>query len=152
MPVDNLKAELLAHCRTYMTSRVSRIQQNLRSLRESLDTESKSSAGDKHETGRAMVQLEQEKLGQQLMTAEKALQYLKGIDIKTKASRVHLGSLVHTTKSSYFLALSADVFRRGETVVYCISSKTPIGNLLLGAAEGDSFMFNNEKITITALQ
>ena len=147
-----MKAQLLTHCRDYMTSRITRIKQNLKSLRESLDTESKSSAGDKHETGRAMVQLEQEKLGQQLMAAEKALQHLKGIDIETGTSRAHLGSLVHTTKGNYFLALSADAFKIGETVVYCISPQTPIGELLLGASEGDTFVFNNEKITITALR
>jgi transcription elongation GreA/GreB family factor len=147
-----MKAELFAHCRDYITARVSRIKQNINSLRESLDSETRSSAGDKHETGRAMVQLEQEKLGQQLMEAEKSLQLLKSVDIAGKADRVHAGSLVYTTKAIYFMALSAAIFQQGDTRVYCISPESPIGKLLLGNLEGDSILFNKEKIKIVSIQ
>ena len=47
------------------------IEHTMQSNQEALDSESKSSAGDKHETGRAMLQLEMEKAGQQLQEVEK---------------------------------------------------------------------------------
>lgn len=147
-----MKAELFAHCHDFIAARVSRIKQNLNSLRESLDSETRSSAGDKYETGRAMVQLEQEKLGQQLLEARRSLQQLKSVDIEGNTSRAHPGSLVHTTKSTYFLALSAGIFINGNTRVYCISPGTPMGKLLLGKVVGDTILFNSEEIRVVSIQ
>ena len=49
-----------------LQSRIERIQIQFDELQKSLTNETKSSAGDKHETGRAMAQLEQEKLSKAL--------------------------------------------------------------------------------------
>ena len=59
----DIKEQLYEFCRAYIDGRTIRINESIKSIQESLSSETKSSAGDKHETGRAMLQLEREKLG-----------------------------------------------------------------------------------------
>lgn len=143
-----LKETLLQFCETFVSDRITRVQDSIRDVQDSLFSETKSSAGDKHETGRAMLQLEREKLGVQLAKAERMQGVLAKVNIKSPSSKVALGSLVHTAKSTYFMAVSAGEFKEKDQSVYCISMATPVGQLLMGKSVGDSVVFNGETITV----
>ena len=67
---QEIKRQLYSQCVDFVEERLSNIQNQIRAIQESLTSETKSSAGDKHETGRAMLQLEREKAGQQLAEVE----------------------------------------------------------------------------------
>jgi transcription elongation GreA/GreB family factor len=151
MSTNNPKVVLYKFCEAFVNKRISGIQGNIRDVRESLDSEDKNTAGDKHETGRAMLQLELENLGQQLAEAEKMEDVLDKVNIKSVHQTIGLGNLVETSKSNYFLAVSAGLYKEGDRAVYCISIKTPIGQLLLGKSVGDTVIFNGESIRITAV-
>lgn len=146
------KELLLQFCGDYIQTRIFRINEQIKGLQQALTTETKSSAGDKHETGRAMLQLEREKLGRQLAEAETTKMVLSKVDINSQFDRIALGSLVKTTKASYFLSISAGEFKSGETLIYCISTGTPIGRLLLGKSIGDQIIFNGEEIKISEIK
>jgi len=112
-------------------------------LHKDLNSETKSSAGDKHETGRAMIQLELEKLGNQIHKIELNYQRLNTIkDFKTSSS-VGLGSIIFTDKANYYLAVAADSCKINSKVFYCISSQSPIGKLLFGKKINQSIRFND---------
>ena len=136
---QSIKRQLFDFCKDFADKRVSRIRKEMADFKESLDDETKSSAGDKYETGRAMLQLELEKSGVQLAEAE---------NIKTQANFVGLGNLVKTTKANYFLAISAGEFKGDGISVYCISSETPIGKLLFTKQVNDVVSFNDNEIKI----
>lgn len=142
------KQILYDFCHTFIEGRVDRIQNTIRDVQESLVSETKSSAGDKHETGRAMLQLEREKLGQQLVEAEKTKQVLSKVPLKKTSKTIGLGSFVKTSRANYFLAISAGQLEDVDSNVYCISADTPIGRLLLGKSAGDAFVFNTATIKI----
>lgn len=143
-----MKKALLEFCWEYVDERSARLKKQGDGLQESLGSETKSSAGDKHETGRAMVQLEQEKLGQQLQELEATRSVLNKINMDNPSDKVRLGSLVKTSKANYFVAISAGAFKYGDGVVYCISASAPIARLLIGKEKGDSFSFNGTPQTI----
>jgi len=147
----NVKKQLSEFCQEYVDSRTLRIQDSIKSIQESLSSETKSSAGDKHETGRAMLQLEREKLGQQLLEVERMAIILSRISISIKANAVVLGSWVKTSKRDYFLAISAGAYEGTPSPIYCVSRATPIGKLLLGKSIGDVVDFNGEKIRISEI-
>ena len=65
-----LKESLFQQCEDFVNTRLQTIQIIISSHQKALSSETKSSAGDKHETGRAMLQLEMEKAGQQLARSE----------------------------------------------------------------------------------
>ena len=124
------------------------LEQQKKSLQKDLTSETKSSAGDKHETGRAMIQLEREKLGNQIREIELNYKRLNTIkDVKT-STIISLGSLIFTDKINYYVAIAADSCEVNSKVFYCISSQSPIGKLLIGKKINESIMFNNIKSTI----
>ncbi|WP_317231408.1 3-oxoacyl-ACP synthase [Subsaxibacter sp. CAU 1640] len=107
-------------------------------------SETKSTAGDKHETGRAMLQLEREKLGKQLLEIEKLQEILSKLDSSTSSKTIGFGSIVHTTQANYFIVISAGILKVNSKMYYAISSTTPIGLLLMGKQKGDIITFKEE--------
>tara|TARA_R110002126_G_scaffold990_1_gene5769 strand:+ start:4328 stop:4798 length:471 start_codon:yes stop_codon:yes gene_type:complete len=147
-----LKKDAYHFCERFVNDRLTRIQKQIKELEAALSSETKSSAGDKHETGRAMIQLEREKLGQQLAELEKTQQLLSKVPKERKAQTVGLGSLVITNTFIYYIAISAGEFKIEPKSVYCISAATPIGKLVFGKAVGDVFSFNGNSLTIVSIQ
>jgi len=113
-----------------------------------MTSETKSSAGDKHETGRAMLQLEREKAGNQLAEIQKVKDVLSRIDVTKSSKQVRLGSLVYTSQANYFIAVSAGEINIDSTIYYAISPSTPIANLLLSKSVGDKVIFRDNTIII----
>lgn len=148
MSTSHFKDTLRQFCQNFIEERIARIQKNIQGIHIALTSETKSSAGDKHETGRAMLQLEREKLGYQLAEAEKIKQILFKVPSKTNTSIIGLGSLVKTSKANYYLAISGGEFKSDGQAVFCISTGTPIGQLLLGKTIGDSVVFNGSAIEV----
>jgi len=144
-----VKEELLKFCRNFVEERTARLKKQSDGLQESLSSETKSSAGDKHETGRAMVQLEQEKLAQQLQELEATRSILHKIKIDAPSGKIRLGSCVETSMAHYFIAISAGVFEQAGEKFYCISTSAPIAQLLMGKEKGDTFVFNGNTHQIT---
>ncbi|MEO0570666.1 MAG: 3-oxoacyl-ACP synthase [Bacteroidota bacterium] len=139
------KKEVHAFCENYVNSRLERIHSEIKKLNEGLQSETKSTAGDKHETGRAMLQLEREKLGKQLLEVENMKLVMGRISPNQESEKIALGSLVRTDKARYFISISAGKFRLQNTDVYCISTSSPIGKILLGKEEGDVILFNGSE-------
>ena len=149
--MDNLshKENLYRFCEDFVQERISRIEFQINEIQEALGSETKSSAGDKHETGRAMLQLEREKLGQQLSEAENMRKVLEKVDISTSRATASLGSLVKTTMANYFLSISAGECKLGtKEKNFCISLNTPIGIMLLGKSVGQTIRFGENDIKI----
>jgi hypothetical protein len=71
-----IKTAVYHHCESYLRQKAKGYLSQDQSLLESLDSEGKSSAGDKHETGRAMIQLEREKLAQQRERNDQDIKYI----------------------------------------------------------------------------
>ncbi len=140
-----MKDEVYAFCQRFVDEKLTMLQDQIRRIRESLDSESKSTAGDKHETGRAMLQLEREKLGKQLYEAEKMKRVLQKITLKKGGEMIAVGNLIETESAYYFIAISAGKFITGQTTVFCISSLTPLAQLFLGKKEGDLVRFNQQE-------
>ena len=152
MSEKDLKLSLYQFCQAFIDERSNRILSQIKELQTALGSETKSSAGDKHETGRAMIQLEREKLGQQLAEVQDLNRVMQKIDISSKKTAAALGSLVKTTKTNYFLAISAGEFKSGDSLNYCISLNTPIGIMLLGKTVGDTIGFNGSVLKIVAIE
>lgn len=114
----------------------------------SANEETKSSAGDKYETGRAMMQLEIEKNTVQLSEALKLKQALAAIDPIKSTTVVQPGSLVVTNQYNYYIAISAGQLKIGDKVYFAISPGSPIGMQLTGLSVGETFVFNSKVLCI----
>ena len=148
---SKLKQDLYALCVLFVENRYKTIQKTINEIQESLTSETKSSAGDKHETGRAMLQLEREKAGNQLAEIQKIKEQLSKINTSNTSKCVGLGSIVFTNQNNYFIAVSAGELKVENQLFYAISPNTPIGTLLMGKTIGDVVVFRQQKFTITSV-
>ena len=141
--VPLIKKILFNHCKTHLEKKMKVLEQLKKNLRKDLTYETKSSAGDKYETARAMIQLENEKLSNQIHEIELNYQKLNTIkDFQTSKS-ISLGSIIFTDKENYYLAVAADSCKINSKVFYCISPKSPVGKLLIGKKINQSIRFND---------
>jgi transcription elongation GreA/GreB family factor len=148
----NIKETVYNLCKIYVDKRLETVENIISSNQKALQSETKSSAGDKHETGRAMLQLEMEKAGQQLAGISQMRLILAKIDLLNTSKNVHLGSLVYTNKATYFLSISAGQLTVESKPIFAISLSSPIGKLLLGKKENEEFFFNGQRYKITNIE
>ena len=143
-----IKSKLFIEANKIVESKINAIQNSLNEAQEGANNETKSSAGDKHETGRAMAQLETEKLTTQLSEALKLEQTLSRLDPEEKHHQARLGSLVITNNGNFYISVSIGKIELDEKVYFAISTISPIGKLLLTKKEKESFSFNGKLYVI----
>lgn len=136
------KIDLHQHCLHSVQQRIARIQTEIRNLQADANQETKSSAGDKYETGRAMAQLEIERNQAQLIDAEKLRNSLLAIDPALAVKTAQLGALVKTSKNNFYIAISlGQILLHGKTY-FVVSPDSPIAKSLHNKKAGDSFVWN----------
>lgn len=148
---QEIKKELLNSCALFVLSRKEKILQSLDSVKKSLYTASKSTSGDKHHTERAMLQIEREKLGNQLLEIEKLERTLSFIQPDKIVDKAQLGSLVITNIGIYFIAVSLGKITQNNKLYYVVSMQSPIGKVLLEKSKNDTFEFNGNKIIVLSI-
>ena len=137
-----IKEKLLQACRDFAQEKLVAIQNTLSELSDSVGSDSKSTAGDKHETGRAMLHLEQEKAGEQLKQAQDTLRAIDKINIQKLNTSIAAGSLVKTNIGNFFIAISAGKITIDKVDYYAVSPKAPIAQKLIGLVKNDKVQFN----------
>ena len=125
-----IKQQLHLKCQELLQNRLRVVEKSMNDIYNNLESETKSTAGDKHETGRAMLHLEREKLGHQLAIINNQLQVFNKINLEAQISRVVLGSLVYTTQANYFISVSMGELKAGKIRAYAISPMSLLGKHL----------------------
>lgn len=148
-----IKQKIYNLLQSQIQERITLAKQQMDSHKESLQSDTKSTAGDKHETGRAMIQMEYEGSVKQWNTANELQIALNRIDPKiTNNSEIGLGSLVNTNQGNYYLAASLGKVTVDKEDYFAISFASPIGKMLRGKKVGDEFNFMNKKYVIQGIQ
>jgi transcription elongation GreA/GreB family factor len=129
-------------------SSIQKVAMDLNQIQQSANEETKSSAGDKYETGRAMAQLEIEKLTQQQSIHFQNKEQLLKTNVKAEVDKIKLGSLVRMNNQLYFISISLGKIVFENENIFCISSVSPIGQLLLSKNKGEEINWNNQKLKI----
>jgi hypothetical protein len=124
----------------------------LKELAEGAENASKSSAGDKHETGRAMVQLEQEKIGNQLKEFEAMYNDLQKLEHQNKTETITKGSLIYATSGIYYLSVALGKILVDSTVVFTLSPQSPLGKQFIGLKINNTVSFNGKISVIQSFE
>ncbi len=115
---------------------------------EGRDNQTKSTAGDKHETGRAMMQAEQQRNEIQMGKAILLKKELQQIDLEKTFEQVQSGALVITNQGNYFIAIGLGKVVVAGKNIYAISVLSPIGKNLLNKQVGEVVKFQNKEIIV----
>ncbi len=146
MKID--KEKILQRCKEITLNKRDELNKIIDSQKRSLEGETKSSAGDKHETGRAMIQLEMEKSGQQYLHIQNELNTLSRIKFDDTNDVIRLGTVIRTKKVDYFIAISLGKIAIDDHTFFAISPTSPLGRLFIGKQSGDAITFNGQTICI----
>jgi transcription elongation GreA/GreB family factor len=127
---------------------IQQVSDDLVQVQKAANEETKSSAGDKYETGRAMAQLEIEKLTKQKAVHLQNKEYLIKIDVNRSLTNIQVGSLLQLNKQIYFISVSMGKIILDQQSVFCISNVSPIGQALIGKTKGEKIQWNNQTLMI----
>jgi transcription elongation GreA/GreB family factor len=137
------KTQLKEHCRQLIQNRMDSLRIAMNQSQESANEETKSSAGDKYETSRAMGQLEKDMYARQLAETGKEMASLMSIDCSMMYNVVSPGSIVRCDKISYFILAGIGKTEFNGSLIYVISPNAPLAKSLLGKRKDDIVTINN---------
>lgn len=129
-------------CEQKIENQIIEIQNVIDDVQKAVNQETKSTAGDKHDTARALAQNEVERLGKQLFTLERMRSELYRIPIND-SSLIQLGSLIQTNQGTYYLSVALGKISHEDFSFFAISVHAPLGQRLLTKRAGESVVLPN---------
>ncbi|MDX1628357.1 MAG: 3-oxoacyl-ACP synthase [Fulvivirga sp.] len=148
MANESIKKALHEACLEFVNERIKNAEEAIVSAQESANEETKSSAGDKYTTGRAMIHREVENLSVQLAEARKLEEILINMNPKVSNNNVSQGALVITSMGNYYVSVSAGKLTVKGDDYYAIAPASPICKAMKGLKKGDKFEWNAKNVTI----
>ena len=145
------KQQLIQACRDYLKNKINSLNTIINEVKESSNSESKSSAGDKHETALSMMHIEQEKLTHKLKEAIEQKSILDKIDASQIHHKVAVGSLVRTNNLTAYISVALPKITFENQNIFAISSQSPLGIQLMGKVVGFEFEVNGTKYIINEI-
>ncbi|CAM4279655.1 hypothetical protein SAMN06265348_109280 [Pedobacter westerhofensis] len=147
--MEDFKIKLYQRCMDFVLQRIDTAETALKQAQEASNDDTKSSAGDKFETTREMMQQDIARNKNLLFDGQQNLQLLSSLEsVPAAGDTVRNGSVVYTSKGIFYISISAGQLNVDDQVVFAISAASPIGQLLTGKRAGDSFSFNQNEYTI----
>lgn len=147
-----MKKALIEKCTLEIIAKKDAINQEMENLKISLGAETKSSAGDKYETSREMMNQEKGKLQSQLSGLHQQLETLTKINTNLKHQKVGLGSIVKTSAANYFISISYGKVSYQAEEYFMISAITPLAQQMINKTGGDEVIWNGKSILIQEIE
>lgn len=144
------KETILTHCLTKITERIKVCQEALQEMQDASGEETKSSAGDKYETAREMLQQERSKYAAQLQQALRDREILLQIP-KEKTEKVVTGALLHTSWGVFLLGISLGRLNIEGQEITCISLEAPLTQVLKTMQVGEKISFRGRSLELKAI-
>jgi transcription elongation GreA/GreB family factor len=145
------KQAALDACMRYVEARIETARQSMENAQNAANQEGKSSAGDKYETGRAMMQIERDNAAQQLAEAMRLGNILDELSAVRSAKTVSMGSLVITGSKKIFISIGIGKLLVDNVELLVVGPHSPLAKVLMSKSVGDTVTFNNESLKIEAV-
>ncbi|MFT4031008.1 MAG: transcription elongation factor [Siphonobacter sp.] len=145
------KLQIIEHLKKMLDERVQVAWNAMQAAQASANEESKSSAGDKYETARAMAQNERDRHAQQYELARLERLQLERLPTAVSLEKVEPGALVTTQDDCFFIAVSVGAIMLEQQRILVVSPASPIGNQLIGKKAGDQFVFKGKPTFIISV-
>lgn len=140
----NLKQQIHQQCLAHIQKSLEAAKQAIADAQAAAADDTKSSAGDKYETGREMAQQQTDRNMTVLNETNKLLIALNKINPSVVANKIAPGSVVFTNNGNFYIAVSAGVITVGGEKFFAVSPASPIGLKLMGLAAAAEFKLNDK--------
>jgi len=140
------KSKLLDTVKTKLSEKIQKFEKLIEDTRAS-NNDTKSSMGDKYETGREMLQQEINNLQRQLNEALSQQTLLRKVNTESSV-KVQNGALIETDKGLFYIAASIGEIIYDNRKVMTVSTESPLAKAMTGLITGQSFTINNTSQTV----
>ena len=140
------KPALHARCHAFIEQRIAAARTAMQAAQESSSSETKSSAGDKYETGREMANAERDRNAAHLRQAQQLQAELARINPDAACDTVRPGALVSTSLGQFYISTSAG--KLDGTDVFAVSAAAPVALALKGLRAGQEAVFNGKTVRV----
>lgn len=144
------KSSLLDIIKSKLSEKIQTLEKLIVETRAS-SNDTKSSMGDKYETGREMLQQEINNLQIQLNEILKQQDFLKTV-LPKQSDKAEKGAIVKTEKGLFFISVSLGEITCENQKIICISPESPLAKAMFGKQENESFSLNNINQKIIEIQ
>jgi transcription elongation GreA/GreB family factor len=142
------KKLLLDLCGQNLNARKGEYEMELSRLDEAAANETKSSAGDKYETGREMIAQSRIVIDRNLSEAKAGLEILERMRLSPPHTKIGFGSLVELDTGWFLVGMSLGELDYHGMVVQTISLASPLGLTLKGKGVGELIPWRGKEISI----
>lgn len=146
--MNSTKQDYIDSCILFLKGKIKGINGIMNETQSSANSDTKSSAGDKHETSRAMAHLENERLGRQLEVLNLQLETIFSIKPDSINSKITIGSIVQCEEFTFFISTGLGKLKLQEETFFAVAKESPIGKDLISKEVGDSILVGNKVQTI----
>ena len=150
--MQNIKTILYQYVSDQIESKINMAQQVYDEASESVVSETKSSAGDKHEVSRAMSQLQVEKAGKYLVETQRMKSILSLLEPDKEKSACSIGALVETTQGNFYLSIAVGKVEIDNKEYFCVGMNSPLAQALLNLKKGGSYVVAGKKFEVLKVQ
>ncbi|WP_027379703.1 hypothetical protein [Chryseobacterium daeguense] len=140
------KSKILEIVKNKITEKIQSFEHLIAETRAS-NNDTKSSMGDKYETGREMLQQEINNLQRQLNETLNQQSLIQKITAEP-SSKVQNGALVRTDKGLFYIAASIGEIVFDNKKIMTVSAESPLVKAMAGLNSGQKFSINNMNQTI----
>lgn len=147
-----MKEAILERVKELVEKRMNTSWEAMEAAKNSANEESKSSAGDKYETARAMGQLDREMNGRMYEQARQERLTLDKIKTDIIHAAVNLGALVETSMGIFFVSIGTGAVNVNGKNIMVISPQSPIGQVLMKKVAGDTFEFRGKAQQVVRIE
>jgi hypothetical protein len=149
MILPALKIKLHEHCIALLEERIAGAEKAMHQAQESANSEDKSSAGDKYETGRAMSQIARDMNAKQLKTAQDDLKELKKCNPAKTINIAGKGALIFSDNGPLiYVASGIGLIGFDAYKIAVISAQSPLAAELMNKKPGDTFQMQQQVFRI----
>lgn len=143
-----LKQIIHNHFLVLIQDKIDVFRDRISALTEDSKSDSKSSAGDKHETALSMMHLEQEKANTKLREFIEQKNIFSKINPTTAHHIVSVGSLVLVNDMWLYISCALSKITIDNKNIFAVSPQSPLGSGIIGLKKGDNYLLNGKKYTI----
>ena len=148
--MNSTKSALHALCHVFIEQRIAAARTAMQAAQESSSSETKSSAGDKYETGREMANAERDRNAAHMQQAQQLQAELARISPDASCDTVRPGALVHTSLGVFYISISAGKLEGHD--VFAVSAAAPVAVALKGLRAGQEAVFNGKAVRVLAVE
>ena len=143
-----MKEQICNSVLQFLNQKIINIRKTIFFIQKARNNEIKSSAGDKYETGRVMMQNELEKQALLLQQYQNQKANILKIQNMKRSEEIGFGSLVLTNQGNYLIAIGLGRVDNFSV----ISLLSPLGKAFRGLKSGDTFIFQNKDYKIQSVK